>query len=344
MSRACLPSPCCSWSGPLSALCVVLFFVCPFSTSVQAQSIDLTGDREVTSPPALSPPAPFAASSRFSTVPLGDGISQPVTRTALPSLSSPRFQAQDRGPWVPSLRTLGQDALNIAQAPFELSANQQLQVLGAGGLVIGLMATADRPTNQFVHRQSGHTAAQVTGPLAGPGRWYDRVGPDRFALGTAGVLATGGLLMQNRHWTRTSVRVAEALVYTKLVTSLGKGLFSRTRPFASDDPFQASPGAFTSSHDRLSMPSGHTARAFAVASVLAHEFEGWYVEAPAYAFAASVGLERIRSGDHWLSDVVVGGTLGYLIGRSVSSTLPQPSRFSYRPVLSPDRIGLRIQF
>lgn len=320
-----------------------MLLLCPFSPSLRAQSIDADALEE-RSLFRGSPPVPFAGSPGLS-------VELPALARArandTPGLSSSDvswLDRRDRDPWVPSLRTLGQDALNIAQAPFEMSVNQQLQVLGAGGLVIGLMATADRPTHTFVHRQSGHAAARVTRPLAGPGRWYDRVGPDRFALSTAGVLATGGLLMQNRHWTRTSVRVAEALVYTKLVTSLGKGLFSRTRPFASEDPFQATPGAFTSSHDRLSMPSGHTARAFAVASVLAHEFDGWYVEAPAYAFAASVGLERIRSGDHWLSDVVVGGTLGYLIGRSVSSTLPQPSRFSYQPVLSPDRIGLRIQF
>jgi membrane-associated phospholipid phosphatase len=107
---------------------------------------------------------------------------------------------------------------------------------------------------------------------------------------------------------------------------------------------EATPGAFSSEHEKLSMPSGHTARAFAVASVVAHEFDRWYVEVPAYATAASVGLERVRSGDHWLSDVVVGGTLGYLIGRTVSSSLPQPEPIRYRTILSPDRLGIVVRF
>jgi membrane-associated phospholipid phosphatase len=170
------------------------------------------------------------------------------------------------------------------------------------------------------------------------------VGPDRVALGTAGVLAAGGLVLRRRAWTRTSVRVVEALLYTKLVTGLAKSVVNRSRPFVGRGPLTADPGAFDSAHGKLSMPSGHTARAFAVASVLAHQAGRWYVSAPAYGVAASVGLERVRSGDHWLTDVVVGGALGYLIGRSVTSPPPTADAVTYTPILSPDRVGLSVRF
>jgi len=248
------------------------------------------------------------------------------------------------GRWLPSLRSLGDNVLDVATAPFQLSRMQQLEVLGAAALTVGLMSEADGPVNTYVRRGGSSVASTSTGPLAGPGRLYDRMGPDRVAFGAAGLLATGGVLTGNRHWTRTSVRLAEAVVYTNLVVGLGKGFFSRTRPAYTGDPVQADIGAFSSAHQNLSMPSGHTAQAFAVASVLAHEFDRWTVRVPAYTVAASVGLERIRSGDHWLSDVVVGGTLGYLIGRSVSSSLPQPQHVRYRPILSPDRLGLVVRF
>jgi len=169
------------------------------------------------------------------------------------------------------------------------------------------------------------------------------VGPDRAALGTAGLLAAGGLVLQRRDVTRTSVRVVEALVYTKLVTGLAKSAFNRTRPFAEGGPYTATPGAFSSEHEKLSMPSGHTARAFAVASVLAHQSGRWYVSVPAYGMAASVGLERVRSGDHWLTDVMVGGALGYLIGRSVSTPRSRTG-VQYTPLLSTDRVGLLVRF
>lgn len=250
--------------------------------------------------------------------------------------------SSDPGPWVPSLRTLGQDAVDIATAPFTLSPSQQLLTLGAVGLVASTAAAVDEPAYHYTSVRSG-TISRVSAPFAGPGRWYDRVGPDRFALGTAGLLAASGVVLQRRGLTRTSVRVAEALVYTKLVTGLAKSAVNRSRPFAAPGALTADPGEFSSKHEELSMPSGHTARAFAVASVLAHQSGRWYISVPAYGMAASVGLERVRSGDHWLTDVMVGGTLGYLIGRAVSS--PRSGQdVTYTPILSTDRVGVTVRF
>ena len=139
----------------------------------------------------------------------------------------------------------------------------KILVTGAAGFIGGAVGALDRPTHRYASAHSG-SMRRTTGPLAAPGRWYDRVGPDRAALGTAGVLAAGGLLLQRRDWTRTSVRVVEALVYTKAVTGLAKSVVNRSRPFSGRGPLTADPGAFDSAHEKLSMPSGHTARAFAV--------------------------------------------------------------------------------
>jgi membrane-associated phospholipid phosphatase len=244
--------------------------------------------------------------------------------------------------WVPSLRTMGGDALDIVRAPLDLTSAQKLKTLGATGLVLSTMAALDRPAHRRLHLGDGPSAA-ATGPLAAPGRWYDRVGPDRALLGTAGVIAASGVVLQRRPWTRTSVRLVEAVLYTKVVTGLAKSAINRSRPFSAADPFTATPGAFSGTHDKLSMPSGHTARAFAAASVLAHQSGRWYVSVPAYGMAASVGLERVRSGDHWLTDVMVGGTLGYLIGRAVSSPR-SGNAVTYTPILSTDRVGLSVRF
>ena len=252
------------------------------------------------------------------------------------------LDAQSKG-WVPSFRSMGHNALTIAEAPFSLSRSQQMLVLGASGIVLSSMSALDEPVYRRLDDRSG-TLSASTGPLAAPGRWYDRVGPDQVALGTVGALAVGGLALQRRSFTRTSVRLVEAVAYTKLVTGFAKGLFSRSRPFVEKGAFAGEPGTFDGAHANTSMPSGHTARAFAIASVLAHQADRWYVSVPAYGMAGSVGLERIRSGDHWLTDVAVGGALGYLIGRVVSSPPSTSGDVSYTPIVSTDRIGLTIQF
>ena len=66
-----------------------------------------------------------------------------------------------------------------------------------------------------------------------------------------------------------------------------------------------------------SWPSGHTASSFTVASVL-DEFYGPKVGIPAYALAGLVGYRMMDAGDHWGSDVLFGGTLGWVVGHSIA--------------------------
>jgi membrane-associated phospholipid phosphatase len=66
----------------------------------------------------------------------------------------------------------------------------------------------------------------------------------------------------------------------------------------------------------VSMPSGHTLTAFAVASALyfalpaARRARHWWL----FALAAGTGLSRIAVGAHWPGDVAVGASLGLLSG------------------------------
>jgi membrane-associated phospholipid phosphatase len=67
----------------------------------------------------------------------------------------------------------------------------------------------------------------------------------------------------------------------------------------------------------LSLPSGHTASAFATATVLQSNF-GWKVGAPAYAAAVWIGASRVQMKRHFVSDVVAGAAVGLVAGRSVT--------------------------
>jgi membrane-associated phospholipid phosphatase len=63
-------------------------------------------------------------------------------------------------------------------------------------------------------------------------------------------------------------------------------------------------------------PSGHSSNAFALATVAELHY-GWKVGVPAYALAAAVGYSRMVRDKHYVSDVVAGATLGYIVGRTV---------------------------
>jgi membrane-associated phospholipid phosphatase len=66
-----------------------------------------------------------------------------------------------------------------------------------------------------------------------------------------------------------------------------------------------------------SFPSGHTASAFATATVLQRDL-GWKFGVPAYAVAAYVATSRVQVKRHYLSDVTLGAALGIVAGRTVT--------------------------
>jgi hypothetical protein len=63
-----------------------------------------------------------------------------------------------------------------------------------------------------------------------------------------------------------------------------------------------------------SFPSGHTAQAFAAATLLAEEYGRRYKWVPyvAYGLASSVGMLRVMNNRHFVSDVLVGAGIGIL--------------------------------
>jgi len=70
------------------------------------------------------------------------------------------------------------------------------------------------------------------------------------------------------------------------------------------------------SQDNKSFPSGHASNSFALAAVAERHY-GWKVGVPAYLAAGLVGASRLEQDKHYLSDVVAGATLGYIVGRTV---------------------------
>ncbi len=139
-------------------------------------------------------------------------------------------------------------------------------------------------------------------------------------LSNAGVAAlvggAGGMWLlshynHNEHWRETGFLAGEASVHSLLMTEALKYSFRRERPNqdnGSGSFFQAGGTSF---------PSEHSAAAWSVAGVVAHEYPGPLTKLFAYGAASLVSYSRIRAQKHFPSDVAIGALLGELAAHQV---------------------------
>jgi hypothetical protein len=173
--------------------------------------------------------------------------------------------------------------------------NNIAALLLAGGISIAMHNTdADKNLNDNFehHRAFNNTSDKI----------FDYAGNPGIHLGGSAVWylfsqANHDEPSQEKAWTMLS-----ALAVTDTITFGLKAVVNNDRPNGGN----------------FSFPSAHTASSFCVASVL-DEYYGPQVGIPAYVGACMVSWRMMDSGDHWASDVLFGGTLGYIVGHSVAA-------------------------
>jgi len=129
-----------------------------------------------------------------------------------------------------------------------------------------------------------------------------------------------GLVRKDSKMQRTALLAGEAVADAEILTTVFKDATKRVRPAAIPAGGNFSDSWFESSGSPLrgsgSFPSGHTIAAFSVATVVARRYGNHrWVPYAAYGMAALVGFSRLSLSAHFLSDVFVGGALGYSISR-----------------------------
>ena len=128
--------------------------------------------------------------------------------------------------------------------------------------------------------------------------------------GAAGGMFLFGKIMHNDHAAETGFLAAEAAVNAFAVDYALKSVFDRQRPYQGTGS-----GHFFSGGS--SFPSEHAAVSWAIAGVIAHEYPGPVTKLVSYGLASAVSLARVTGKEHFPSDVVVGGLLGYFIAHQI---------------------------
>lgn len=118
-------------------------------------------------------------------------------------------------------------------------------------------------------------------------------------------LMAAGLIGNDKEMRQNAAYIASSSAVNALVTLLVKKIVKRPRPFLGNVKINA-----VYQPSNYSFPSGHTSTSFTTATALSHSYPKWYVIAPAYLWAGSVGYSRMYLGVHYPSDVAAGAVLG----------------------------------
>ena len=192
-------------------------------------------------------------------------------------------------------------------------------------LLVGVGATAtasafDDPVKDFFY---GHERVEEVGQIG------SLIGNRFVAAGLTGGLLLSGYLSQRPRYRSMVFTLAQGYAVNTTVTAAIKVTTRRLRP---------------TGENRISFPSGHTSTVFTWATILDHYY-GANIAIPAYLVATFVGISRIESSHHFLSDVVAGAALGYIVGRTVirgTESLEQKRRVTWSPMIAPENLGLSL--
>lgn len=135
-------------------------------------------------------------------------------------------------------------------------------------------------------------------------------------LGMAGAVFAVGCKEHRENMRQAGLQAMEAAGSALAIDTAFKLASNRVRP----DRFKAQ-GNFWDAGGR-SFASGHAAMSFAVASVLAKHTDSRWKKVALYGLAAAVSAARFPAKKHFLSDIFVGSTIGYVTGTYIYSAPP----------------------
>jgi membrane-associated phospholipid phosphatase len=134
----------------------------------------------------------------------------------------------------------------------------------------------------------------------------------------------------------------ESFVITGVFVQTLKYSTGRHRP-DTGDPHDTWSG-FSSKGEYHSFPSGDASTAFAIASVVASEYDNMIVPPLVYGISTFIGLGRVYTNGHWASDVFVGSAIGYFTGKAVVASHSKQSNVSLMPWIDRNNLGVMMTY
>lgn len=129
-------------------------------------------------------------------------------------------------------------------------------------------------------------------------------------IGAGGASFVLGHMKGDDQMSEAGLLSGEAAINATAIAYFLKNITQRERPYQANGS-----GAFFKGGS--SFPSEHSAIAWSIASVMAHEYPSTLTQVLAYGLATGISATRVTGQQHFPSDVIVGSALGWYFGRQV---------------------------
>lgn len=205
---------------------------------------------------------------------------------------------------VVCLKHVAEDEKGIVLSPVKAPAEELLWLVPFGaatGVAVHFDTEAIQDLGVHTSREDHFNKLSDYAGLYGP-----------FAA--AGVGYFEGSRRHDDYLKETAVLSAEAMADATILDEGLKYALDREYPMADNTRGGLWPHGPKGWPNNPSMPSEHAMNVWAFAHVVAGQYDGIATKALVYGVASTVSVSRVLARQHFPSDVVVGSTLGWLVG------------------------------
>jgi hypothetical protein len=224
------------------------------------------------------------------------------------------------------------DTGNILTSPARWDRSDWLEASLVMGVAVGLY-TQDDHIQRWVQKHKNTTTANL---------FEDAKKLSVISISALVGLGAYGYISPDDKARTTFLLSTESFVITSIFVQGLKRTAGRHRPYTGDTHDTWS--GFTSKGDYFSFPSGDASSAFAIASVVAGEYDNMIVPPLVYGVSTLIALRRLHNNGHWSSDVFVASALGYFTGKAIVASHAKQNNLSFEPLIDGKNKGLLISY